>query len=443
LEAIIQICDGLAHAHGEGIIHRDLKPSNLFYNSDQRRAKILDFGIARLPSSKLTVLGRILGTPNYMAPEQILNHKSDGRADLFSAAIVFFEFLVHAHPFQAPLIPRRVLDDEPDSLFDYDSSIPRPFEKVFNRAMQKRPEDRYSTADELAADMRALLEAVRADSAPSSSLWVLPSNATQSIAVPPKKPILNEELPDCNDPEEWRLAEFLRILPEFEAAADREDFSDAQRLLRQLREIEAVDVRFADSIKVCEGRLPLAETPRVKKGAANSEPDRTYQSTPIEASVAASPRILLEQAHKMEGPRFGMAPSPQRVPPQRPNGAVKTCEKCRASNRSSATFCAECGSKLERMIAATGEDVLSSEPLKDGAGTDLDSVTTIGKPAKKATPALPLDAPAILDARTKSTSLLSERRIKFLIGTGLVFCALLVCIAIALLMLHRAPRMVH
>jgi serine/threonine protein kinase len=436
LEAIIQICDGLAHAHSEGIIHRDLKPSNLFYNPDQRRAKILDFGIARLPSSKLTVLGRILGTPNYMAPEQILNQKSDGRADLFSAAIVFFEFLVHAHPFQAPLIPRRVLDDEPDSLFDYDSSIPRPFEKVFNRAMQKRPEDRYSTADELAADMRVLLQAVRADSSPSSSLWVLLSNEKQSITVPLQKPIINEELPDGNDPEEWLLAEFLRILPEFEAAADGEDFSKARSLLQQLREIEAVDIRFADSIKVCESRLPKADPQSVKHGAAISEPDRKHQATPLETSAAASPSILLEEAHTVDGPRCRMPPSPHPVPPQRPNGAVKTCEKCRASNRASATFCADCGSKLDRVIAAT-RDLLSSEPLKEAGGADLDNVTTIGKPAKKAPPALPLDAPTVLDARTKSTPLLSERPMKFLIGTGLVFCALLVCIAIALLLLHR------
>ncbi len=123
IDAMCQVCDALSHAHQHGIIHRDIKPSNLFLLSDMR-AKVLDFGIARLPSSHLTVAGQILGTPNYMAPEQILSKPADMRSDLFSAALVFFEFLVYSHPFKSPMIPRRVVEGEPDSLLDYDSSLP-------------------------------------------------------------------------------------------------------------------------------------------------------------------------------------------------------------------------------------------------------------------------------------------------------------------------------
>jgi serine/threonine protein kinase len=89
VEAMIQICEALSYAHQQGIVHRDVKPSNLFL-SQANHATVLDFGIARLPSSRLTVVGRVLGTPNYMSPEQIVGKPSDGRSDLFSIAVVFF-----------------------------------------------------------------------------------------------------------------------------------------------------------------------------------------------------------------------------------------------------------------------------------------------------------------------------------------------------------------
>src|SRR5262249_24965378 len=92
LALMIEICAALDHAHRHGVIHRDIKPSNIFIQRDDH-AKVLDFGIARLPNSVLTSRGKVLGTPNYMAPEQLLVKASDGRSDVFSAAIVFFEFL--------------------------------------------------------------------------------------------------------------------------------------------------------------------------------------------------------------------------------------------------------------------------------------------------------------------------------------------------------------
>jgi serine/threonine-protein kinase len=94
-----QVSDGLSHAHQRGIIHRDVKPGNI-HVTPAGSVKILDFGIARIPSSDLTRSGVRLGTPVYMSPEQIRGGHYDERSDMFSAGIVFYEFLTYTHPFR-------------------------------------------------------------------------------------------------------------------------------------------------------------------------------------------------------------------------------------------------------------------------------------------------------------------------------------------------------
>jgi hypothetical protein len=104
-----------------------------------------------------------------MSPEQILGKPVDALADLFSAAIVFFELLVHAHPFQGKSIPKRIVESAPDSLLGHDPLLPVPaqFERIFIRALAKNRDDRYHSGDEFAEDLRALLSAVGQNAAPS------------------------------------------------------------------------------------------------------------------------------------------------------------------------------------------------------------------------------------------------------------------------------------
>ena len=186
IDAMAQVCEALAYEHRHVIVLRDVKPSNLFI-IDSKCTKVLDFGIARLPSSMLTGAGRILGTPNYMAPEQILGEPSYARADLFSAAVVFFEFLVYSHPFQSDQIPQRIVEGEPDSLFDHDPKLPILLERVLQRAMAKDPERRYRTGNEFAGDLRAILEALRQNASPTFSGMQLPSEREVRSAIPEPK----------------------------------------------------------------------------------------------------------------------------------------------------------------------------------------------------------------------------------------------------------------
>jgi serine/threonine-protein kinase len=250
IKCMVDVCEGLYHAHQHGVIHRDIKPSNLFL-TDENQIKITDFGIARLPSSKLTFAGNILGTPNYMAPEQILGKPSDARADLFSAATVFFELLVWIHPFQAKVIPNRIVKGEPDSLFDYDSTVPVLLDKILARALTKDIDARYTSALDLANDLRAVLDALRQNASPTMSHVQLPSDR----ALPRSERKIEGDAtqirptPTGEDPAEWRLSEVLRLIPEFEEAVERKDESAARDILDQLRGIAAADDRFVEAVE--------------------------------------------------------------------------------------------------------------------------------------------------------------------------------------------------
>lgn len=172
IELVAQVCEGLGHAHSHGIVHRDIKPGNLFLHL-RNQTKILDFGIARLATSVLTRTGKVLGTPNYMAPEQITGEKCDSRSDLFSAAIVSFEFLSGHHPFQARFIPQRIVNDEPDRLRSIDPNYPWELDDALFRGMARDPEARFQTGEEFASVLRGVLQ--------SGDVF---ENADQRLAAP-------------------------------------------------------------------------------------------------------------------------------------------------------------------------------------------------------------------------------------------------------------------
>ena len=142
---------GLAFAHSRGIVHRDLKPGNLFL-ADDGTVKVLDFGLARVASSKLTRSGLVFGTPDYMSPEQVRGSVVDHRSDIFSLGAVFYHLLTGRKPFAAgslPLVMRKVLDEDPEPPAD----VPEAVVRMIAKALQKEPAARYQTADQLRADI--------------------------------------------------------------------------------------------------------------------------------------------------------------------------------------------------------------------------------------------------------------------------------------------------
>ncbi len=157
---LLDVLDGLAYAHNEGMIHRDVKPANILL-SRRGQAVIGDFGIAQIVGgTRHTATGAMMGTLNYMAPEQGLENKCDARSDIYSLGIVFYEMLTRHTPFEAdtPLaILMKHLNDPLPLPRRLDSTIPEPFERVVLKALSKEPGDRYQSAEAMA---RALVEAV-------------------------------------------------------------------------------------------------------------------------------------------------------------------------------------------------------------------------------------------------------------------------------------------
>jgi eukaryotic-like serine/threonine-protein kinase len=151
-----QVCAGLDHAHHHGVIHRDVKPANIMLEPDGV-AKIMDFGIAKSGGGGVTSTGQVLGTPNYMAPEQVRGHVLDGRTDLFSFGVMLYEMTTGEKPFagtNVTTIIYKIINESPTPPRELDVTIHPGLDKVIMKALAKKPDDRYQTGAELARDLQ-------------------------------------------------------------------------------------------------------------------------------------------------------------------------------------------------------------------------------------------------------------------------------------------------
>jgi len=156
-----QAAEALDYAHGCGVVHRDIKPGNLVL-AEGGQLKILDFGIARIASADATRPGRLLGTPNYMAPEQVTAAPVDGRADQFSLAVTIYHLITGERPFTGEsltAISYQVVNITPPPPSRLNTTVPAGVDPVLGRAMAKSPADRYANCAEFAADLGATLAA--------------------------------------------------------------------------------------------------------------------------------------------------------------------------------------------------------------------------------------------------------------------------------------------
>ena len=163
LDLVIELLQGLGYAHARGVIHRDVKPSNVRIASDGR-VKIMDFGIARLQNADRTGSGGVIvGTPSYMAPEQITNGAITPATDVFAVGCLLYELLTYERPFEAETVHGvfyQVLSTTPKPLRTVAPSIPASLERVTLKAMAKTPGERYGSADEFRSALLGLRHAL-------------------------------------------------------------------------------------------------------------------------------------------------------------------------------------------------------------------------------------------------------------------------------------------
>lgn len=191
---ISEVAEGLEYAHSRGVVHRDVKPANILLTED-RRVKLTDFGIARFGTSNLTHDGQLLGTPNYMAPEQIRGEAADHRADVFSLGVVLYEMLTGEKPFQGDnvtVVTHRIAYEEfipPDR---HGPEVPAPIERVLERALAKDPDERFPSVAEMAKALAGAVHEARSQEQLNETQEILLEGAPEE-APPPVATTADEE----------------------------------------------------------------------------------------------------------------------------------------------------------------------------------------------------------------------------------------------------------
>jgi tetratricopeptide (TPR) repeat protein len=245
LTLMLQICEGLAFAHQRGVIHRDIKPGNIFVLGNGQ-VKILDFGIARLASSDLTRTGLLMGTPNYMSPEQARGQRTDARSDIFSVGVVFYELLSGRKPFSGEdyfQTMEKVRSEDPAPLLEVIPALPPPLAYAVMRMLAKDPAVRYQSLDDLRANLLPVRDQIEGESTGDlrqevERRFAEVSQLQQTLIASVGAAALDDEtLPEFLDPgashtglqsvlrnleaQTERLRAFARKVERFEAAVQR------------------------------------------------------------------------------------------------------------------------------------------------------------------------------------------------------------------------------
>jgi serine/threonine-protein kinase len=175
LSIVARVAEALAYAHKQNVVHRDIKPANIMYELASDTVKVTDFGIARITDSSKTKTGLVLGTPSFMSPEQLAGKKVDGRSDLYSLGVMLYQMLAGLLPFRGESMAElmfKIANEEAADIRVIRPDLPEFLANIVSLSLSKRPETRYQTGEQFAADLRTVMVEIEDGVAHSPNLAV-------------------------------------------------------------------------------------------------------------------------------------------------------------------------------------------------------------------------------------------------------------------------------
>jgi len=286
LDIVAQLCRALDFAHLKGVVHRDVKPANIRY-LDDGQIKIMDFGIARVEGGhQITKSGVMIGTLHYMSPEQIRGEKLDGRTDIFSVGCILYELLAGVRPFSgdsATSILYNIVHETPKPVAERNADLPQEVQRVIDRALSKKPEDRFATAGEMAKELDKILSVYRKTFPRTTSAHERSVQELQAMAregdwgrVSKRAKELLEEHPQLDDVRRL-LRRALREIHLEESESQRSEaertrhFDEIYGELTGLYGSEAVTARGPSALAETELGVPTTSPPKTGSGSSSAE----------------------------------------------------------------------------------------------------------------------------------------------------------------------------
>ena len=275
LDIVVDVLNGLYYAHRRGIVHRDIKPANIRVD-EEGHARIMDFGVARLATSDMTKSGVMMGTPNYMAPEQISGGDISAAVDIFSVGALLYELLTNVKPFQGDTMHNvlfKIVTDTPPDVRELNADLPAALSGIVRRAIAKEPADRFRSASEMAN----ALSAVRTTLGPARISKTLAQRVSARSAI-------DKALRDTNE-QRARVARRRTVLVGVLSAAAA---ALIVGVVIDAREQNATSSTSAPSVTPAGARAdstPLALAPAVATQAATDT-----HSTPPPTPTVSAPR---------------------------------------------------------------------------------------------------------------------------------------------------------
>jgi len=369
-----ELLDALQFAHEAGVIHRDVKPANVMLDA-QRRVKLADFGVARIQDSERSAAGTMVGTPAFMSPEQIQGLKIDRRTDIFSAGTILYQLLTGDQPFigqGAWTVAKKIMEDRPPQPSSLVQSVSPAFDAIVDKALAKKAADRYASAKEFAAALRATVAPAQMSLPP----------ATPAIAAPKSK-----AAPQASETE----LEFWRAIQNSTDAAEFEFY------LEQFPEGTYAGLARHKIARLSKPPVPDAQDTVRLEAEAQAKLREAAEQAKRQAAAEQSQRQAAEEQAKRELVEKTLRESAERA---RREAEEKTrreaAERAQRVAEEKAKYEAAAKAKREveekaRQAAALAR--LKQEEASARAKPVADEDATIAMPARRPAPAPQVDLP--------------------------------------------------